>query len=172
MSKTVSLLLAATLSLSACGAIRDSRVNPFNWFGQSQPASVAPKEQTNPLIPTRAGLFGNARAEEQIYSGTPFDQVSNLTVERIPGGAIIRATGLAARQGSYDVRLTPVNEDEEAVEGVLAYRLERILPDRRTNVGTQPTREVVAARRVTDQTLRGVRVIRVEAARNAVESRR
>lgn len=172
MSKTVSLLLAATLTLSACGAVRDSRVNPFNWFGQSRSVAVEPQEQTNPLIPTRAGLFGNARAEEKIYAGTPFDQVTDLTVERIPGGAIIRATGLAARQGSYDVRLTPVNEDEEAVDGVLAYRLERVLPDRRTNVGNEPTREVIAARRVTDQNLRGVRVIRVEARRNAVESRR
>lgn len=173
MSKTVSLLLVATLTLSACGAIRDSRVNPFNWFGQARSAPVEQQEQTNPLIPTRGGgFFAGARAEEEAYDGTPFDQVTDLTIERVPGGAIIRATGLAARQGSYDVRLTPVNEDEEAVDGVLAYRLERVLPATRTNVGTQPTREVIAARQVTDQTLSGVRVIRVEARRNAVESRR
>lgn len=172
MSKTVSLLLAAALTLTACGTIRDSRVNPFNWFGQSRSVATGPAEQTNPLIPTRAGLFGNARAEEEIYTGRPFDQVSDLTIERIPGGAVIRATGLAARQGIYEVQLTPANEDEEAVDGVLIYRLEGVLPDRRTNVGTQPTREVIAARRVTDQILRGVRVIRVEGQRNAVEVRR
>ncbi|WP_432816922.1 hypothetical protein [Sulfitobacter sp. JB4-11] len=172
MSKTLSLLLAATLTLSACGAIRDSRVNPFNWFGQSRAVAVEPREQTNPLIPTRSGLFASSRAEEEVYAGRPFDQVTDLTIERIPGGAIIRATGLAARQGIYEVQLTPANEDEEAVEGVLIYRLEGVLPDRRTNVGTTPTREVIAARRVTDQTLRGVRVIRVEGRRNARESRR
>ncbi|WP_299875272.1 hypothetical protein [uncultured Sulfitobacter sp.] len=172
MSKTVSLLLVATLTLSACGAVRDSRVNPFNWFGQSRSVPVEPQAQTNPLIPTRGGLFASAREKAAEYNGSPFDQVTNLTIERIPGGAVIRATGLAARQGSYDVRLTPVNEDEEAVDGVLAYRLERVLPATRTNVGAQPTREVIAARHVTDQMLRGVRVIRVEARRNAVESRR
>lgn len=172
MSKSLSLLLAATLVLSACGTIRDSRVNPFNWFGQSRSVAVEPKEQTNPLIPTRSGLFATARAEEEIYQGRPFDQVLDLTIERVPGGAIIRATGLAQRQGIYDVRLTPANEEEEAVDGVLTYRLEGILPDTRTRVGTQPTREVIAARQVTDQTLRGVRVIRVEGQRNAREARR
>ncbi|MEL6453077.1 MAG: hypothetical protein AAFQ19_17640, partial [Pseudomonadota bacterium] len=51
---TVTLLTAA-LILSACAAVRDSRVNPFNWFGrgQSEPVVQTTAEEVNPLIPNR-----------------------------------------------------------------------------------------------------------------------
>ncbi|SFD69053.1 hypothetical protein SAMN04488523_10286 [Sulfitobacter brevis] len=171
MRKTTSLLLVLTLSLGACGTIRDSRVNPFNWFGKSrsEPASAS---TTNPLIPASGGLFRRSSAEKNAYEGRPFEQISDLTIEQVPGGAIIRATGLAARQGIYEVQLTPANADEEPVDGVLTYRLEGIRPTGKTAVGAVPTREVIAARRVTDQTLAGVTSIRVEGQLNAQVARR
>ena len=170
MRKTVSVLLVSTLVLSACGGFRDSRVNPFNWFGRGEPAPVAAtSEETNPLIPTRSGLFRSNR-DRDAYLGEPIDSISDLVIERVPGGAIIRATGVAARQGVYDVQLTPAN-DEMVVEGVLTYRLEG-LRQGGTAQGTPATREVIVARKVTDQTLAGARTIRVEAARNALQSRR
>lgn len=172
MRKTLLVLSAATLALSACAGIRESRVNPFNWFGQSREAPVAEAENTNPLIPRGSSLFSRSRADVDVYAGRPFEQVTNITVERIPGGAIIRATGLAARQGIYEVQLTPENEEIEAVEGVLTFRLEGIRPTRATPVGTRPTREVVAAFRVTDKQLVGVRQIRVEGELNAQVTRR
>jgi hypothetical protein len=172
MRKTVTLLLVSSLTLAACGAVRDSRVNPLNWFGQSSSEPVAEAAQTNPLIPKRGGLFANARAKEAVYLGQPFEQVTNLRIERVPGGAIIRATGLAARQGIYAVQLTPQNEAEEPVDGVLTYRLEGVRPGANTAVGTKPTREVIAARQLTNQQLAGVRSIRVEGQQNALVSRR
>jgi hypothetical protein len=98
--------------------------------------------------------------------------VTDLTVERIPGGAIIRATGLAARQGIYAVQLTPENEAELPVDGVLTYRLEGIRPSKPTPIGSKPTREVTAARKLTDQQLAGVQRIRVEGQLNAQVARR
>lgn len=173
MRKTLSILLISTLTLTACGAVRESRINPFNWFGQSRSEAIQPKKNTNPLIPTKSGgIFAGLRAQDAIYEGRPFEQVTNLTIERIPGGAIIRATGLAARQGYYSVQLTPANEDELPVDGVLTYRLEGVRPTQNTAIGTKPTREVIAARRLTDQELRGVRSIRVEGQLNALVSRR
>ncbi|KIN61212.1 putative lipoprotein [Sulfitobacter noctilucae] len=172
MRKTLPLLLAATLAVGACATVRDSRVNPFNWFGQSRSVPVTQAAPTNPLIPQGGGLFANRRAEEAVYIGRPFEQVTDLTIERIPGGAIIRATGLAARQGIYEVQLTPNNEAEEPEDGVLIYRLEGVRPSGPTAVGTVPTREVIAARRVTDQQLRGVSRIRVEGQLNAQVARR
>ena len=172
MRKTLTLLLAATLVLSACATVRDSRVNPFNWFGQSRSEPIAQAENTNPLIPRSGGLFSRGSAEEEVYVGRPFEQVTNLTIERVPGGAIVRATGLAARQGYYAVQLTPENEAEEPEDGVLTYRLEGVRPPNRTAVGAQPTREVIAARRLSDQQLRGVRQIRVEGQLNAQVARR
>lgn len=172
MRTTVSILLVASMALASCG-FRDSRINPLNWFGRGQSEPIAQAEEnTNPLIPRRGGLFSRDREKENRYTGTPFEQVTSLVIERVPGGAVIRVTGLAARQGIYDVRLTPANDEEEAVDGVLTYRLEGVRPDRPTPVGTKPTREVVAARKVTDQQLRGVRSIRVEGELNAQVARR
>ena len=80
--------------LSGCAAIRDSAVNPLNWFGRSQQEGPAPQEDAagaavNPLIPTRSGLFGNARERfRNLDLTTPIDTVTDLRVERVPGGAI------------------------------------------------------------------------------------
>ena len=173
MRKTLPIILISTLTLTACGAVRESRINPFNWFGQSRSEAVQTQKNTNPLIPERSGgLFAGLRAQDAEYLGRPFEQVTALTIERIPGGAIIRATGLAARQGYYAVQLTPATEDELPVDGVLTYRLEGVRPSKNTPVGTTPTREVIAARRITDQDLSGVRSIRVEGQLNALVSRR
>jgi hypothetical protein len=173
MRKTISILLLSTFALGACG-LQDSRVNPFNWFGQSrsEPVGTAPTESTNPLIPRGGGIFSGRRPVEAVYLGQPFQQVTDLTVEPVPGGAVIRATGLAERQGIYAVQLTPANEEELPVNGVLTYRLEGVLPSRATAIGQVPTREVIAARRLTDQQLRGVNVIRVEGQLNAQVARR
>ena len=173
MRKTFSALLVSTLVLTGCATVRDSRVNPFNWFGSARSEPLTQTEvNTNPLIPSSVGLFASARAKRAVYTGQPFDQVTDLTIDRVPGGAIVRVTGLASRQGIYDVRLTPENEDGLPVDGVLTYRLEGVSPAANTAVGQQPTREVVAARKLTDQDLAGVRSIRVEGQRNALVSRR
>ena len=173
MRKTLLALMASTLLVSACGMVRDSRVNPLNWFGRAEPAAVSASEaEANPLIPTRRGLFARIREPEADYEGRPFEQVTDLTVEPVPGGAIVRATGLAARQGIYSVRLTPENEEELPVNGVLTYRLEGVRPDRPTPQGSKATREVIAARHLTTQDLQGVREIRVEGQLNALVSRR
>ena len=172
MRKTILALLASTLLVSACGTVRDSRINPLNWFGPARSAPSAPEESNNPLIPQRSGLFARRAVEVDTYEGRPFEQITDLTIEPVPGGAILRATGLAARQGIYAVQLTPATIDETPVDGVLTYRLEGVRPDKPTPQGSRPTREVIAGRRLTDQMLAGVREIRVEGQMNALVSRR
>lgn len=127
---------------------------------------------TNPLIPQDSGVFSSSRSTETAYPGTPIEAVSSLEIERIPGGAIIRAEGVAAVQGVFDVRLTPTSIEERPEDGVLTYRLQGIRPTT-AQPGTAPqTREVVAARQITDKTLEGVRSIRVEGLQNAQVARR
>lgn len=173
MRISLSVLLIASLTLGACGVVRNSALNPVNWFGRSTSVAVAPTESApvNPLIPQSSGLFGDRNAPK-IYIGEPFEEITDLTIERVAGGAIVRATGLADRQGVYSVQLTPANDDEAPVNGVLTYRLEGIEPVKNTAVGAPATREVTAARKVTDQQLRGVSTIRVEGVRNAQIARR
>ena len=73
------LIVALTLLsfLSACGAVRDSRLNPFNWFGRDREERVQAVEIQGP-VETRPLVA----------------QVISLKVDRMPGGAIIYAVWL------------------------------------------------------------------------------
>lgn len=168
------ILLCGVLGVSACG-FGESRLNPLNWFGSSESVPVeasAEPASTNPLIPQRSGLFSRSRERQAVYPGTPVEEITGLVIERVPGGAIIRATGVASSIGVFDVRLTPENEEETPVDGVLTYRLEGITPPGAIQTGTTRQREVFAGRQLTDQQLQAVRSIRVEGRTNAQVTRR
>ncbi len=162
-------LILVSVTLSGCSAVRESRFNPFNWFGQSREEAVATAEsgEANTLIPRRSSIFRDNEIEE--YAGVPLEEVRALTVERVPGGALIRVTGLAARQGAYDLRL---DADEDADAGTLAYTLRGVYNPQIRNTGAEATREFTAATKVTDQDLQGIRTIRVSARTNARSVRR
>jgi hypothetical protein len=172
MRISLSVLLVASTFIGACGLIGSSPLNPTNWFGRSTSEAVTDTGPVNPLIPgTRRGLFARDDAADA-YIGNPFDEITDLTIEPVAGGALIRATGRAARQGIYAVQLTPANEEAMPVDGVLTYRLEGIRPDANTAQGAPATREVTAALKITNQDLRGVSTIRVEGLNNAQVARR
>lgn len=164
MRRVIPALLVATLTLSACGGFRDSPVNPRNWFGGSKSGPVTPSAK-DALIPPRSAL---ARPEIG-YQGTPVEQVAELSIERIPGGAMIRATGIANRQGAYDVRLVPQGA---ADKGVLSYELQALYPRNATEQGAEASRRVIVALALTDQELDGVRNIRVIGRQNQQTSTR
>lgn len=163
MQKSLSVLLISAVVLSGCG---NSRLNPKNWFGRSQAVPVASATDANPLIPRKNRLL----KRDTSYQGTLVGEIRDLTIERVPGGAIARVAGLADQQGPYEVRLIPLN-DGAPVGGVLSYELRALnLPYKA--VGTERSRTLTAAVFVTDQDLAGVREIRVLGARNARSSRR
>ena len=95
------------------------------------------------------GLF-QSKDSEVVHLKKPIDQVTNLVIEHVPDGAVIRASGLTAVQGVYLVQLTPTTEDETPINGVLAYRLEGVRPECNEGVGSTHTRTVAAARALTD----------------------
>lgn len=149
------LCIAATIA--GCGRIADSRINPVNWFGGGQPAPVAtaapdpdaPDGETRPLM----------------------DQVTQLRIERMPGGAIIHATGLPPTQGYWEGELVPVS-DGGPTGGVLAYQFRANEPLEARRVSTAESRYVEVATRVSTQDLAAVQEVRVTAARNALAARR
>ncbi|OWU84723.1 hypothetical protein ATO6_10320 [Oceanicola sp. 22II-s10i] len=165
MRKTIALLLISSTLLAGCGG---SRLNPMNWFGG---ARSTPRADANPLIPESSGF--SLRRQPRVYAGTPVDQITGLTVERIPGGAIIRVEGVADYQGAYEVKVDPDTEGDEAVDGVLAYTLKARKTARRfAVVGPVQTRRITAAHYVSDEVLREVRTIRVAGVRNVMTVRR
>lgn len=159
-------VLVSALALPGCSAIRDSRVNPANWFGKSR-VEVVNSGPTNPLLPRKSRL---ARPES-VYQGRPVQQIIALKVERTAGGAVVRVTGLSATLGAYDVRLQPVENAEENTR-TLEYTLSAAYSERSRPTAPATSREVVAAVFVSDDELEGVRTIRVTGATNARSVRR
>lgn len=167
MRTTIPALVIAGFLLAGCS----TNANPMNWFDSDPPDArvLEPIEKTNPLIPESTGIFDSRRREAR-YEGTPVDTVSDLTIERFPGGVIIRATGQSGALIPYDARLTPANEDEVPEDGVLTYRLEALYAQ--PSVQSPQAQQVTVARQLTIQELGETRVIRVEGVQNALDRRR
>ncbi|MDT8856375.1 hypothetical protein RNZ50_15375 [Paracoccaceae bacterium Fryx2] len=148
--------LAVTLvlsgALSGCGAVRESRLNPFNWFGRSQP------EQTTTLVATAA--------EQDLRPLV--EQVVAMSIEPMAGGAIVRATGLPPTQGWWEAELVP----RPVEDGVLIYDFRLIPPLKPTPASTARSRQITAAAYLSDIKLDGIRQVTVQAAGNARSSRR
>ncbi|MEX0320253.1 MAG: hypothetical protein AB3N21_20045 [Ruegeria sp.] len=169
MQKPLTLLLVAALTLSACNAWRNSRVNPSNWFGNSRsvPADTATAGEVNPLLPATRG-----RDAAPVDRSIPITAITELKVEPTPTGAIIYATGVANRQGAYAARLRPELTEENAENGVLAFSFRVLYPRDPTPQGPEQTRRITEAISVTNQDLEGIRLIRVTGQQNAREARR
>lgn len=158
-------VLIATLMLSSCGGWRDSAANPRNWFNGDRAVEV-PKD-ANPLLPPQSSsILGDADEDLSVMISV----VQSMVVEQTPSGAIVRAQGLADRQGAYQVEL---RRDEDAEpDGVMAFEFRVVYPPKSTRVGPEATRQVRAAASVSRQDLQSISVIRVIGAENARETRR
>ncbi|MCB1360537.1 MAG: hypothetical protein H6899_05800 [Rhodobacter sp.] len=116
-------LLAISLSLSACGRVRESRLNPMNWFGGSQEETSAPLGPVSdsvdhrPLVP----------------------QINAMTIERTSSGAIVRAEAVMPAAGWWDAELVPENFGRPT-NGTLTFRFVAAAP-------VEPVAETNAAAR-------------------------
>ncbi|KPA22449.1 hypothetical protein shim_07310 [Shimia sp. SK013] len=169
MRIALAVLLMSTLTLTAC----QSRLNPFNWFGNDQEVQVDVDETAvNPLVPNSKGgnsIFGER--PEPVYSGTIVAQVKSVQVHRVPEGAMIEVIGISSIHGAHTVKLDPQNGGLPE-RGVLTYNLLAIHPQGGYTGGPEQSREISVAHILTPAQLEGVRTIRVVAATNARETRR
>ncbi|MBP9048787.1 MAG: hypothetical protein IT543_03120 [Tabrizicola sp.] len=139
------------VAVAGCAGVRQSKLNPFNWFRKSQPREtiVLPgeKKDPRPLV----------------------DTVLSMTVEPIPGGAVVRARGVTPTQGWWDAELVPQELDDK---GILVYEFRLLPPPDRADVNTQQSREIDVAIYISDVKLEAVREIVVQGASNARSARR
>ncbi|MGC9419298.1 MAG: hypothetical protein ACP5EN_10055 [Rhodovulum sp.] len=143
------LILSTALILGGCGTVRESRLNPFNWFGGST-------EETTTVAAGRA----------VVTDPRPLvDFVVEMAVEPVPGGAIVQATGRPPRQGYWMAELVR-DRATPGEDGVLVFDFRVARPEGRTRVGTEPSREVTAGTFLTTQDLERVRSIVVRGERN------
>lgn len=143
------VLVVATLSLlSGCDAIGNSRFNPVNWGGGDAPESLIPVE-TVIVIDDRPLV----------------NQVTELVAEPVPGGIILRATGLPPTQGFWAGDLV-VEPRDDISDGVLAFKFKVLPPLEPQPAASTQTREIVVAEVLSDQALSGFRRITVIGAQN------
>lgn len=152
MRKTLIACLALTIALGGCGRIRDSRLNPFNWFDR-----VERVEQVAPTTETAAD--GRALV----------GQVTELKFDPYPGGVIVRATGLPPTQGWWEAELVARDLDED---GVLVYDFRVFAPLTQTPSSTQRSREITAAASLSDAKLARITRIVVQGQSNALGANR
>ncbi|MCU0903673.1 MAG: hypothetical protein MUE83_07335 [Tabrizicola sp.] len=145
------LILGLGLVLAGCAGLRESKLNPRNWFRKSEPREtiVLPKEEAD-----ARGLV---------------ETVLSMSVEPIPGGAIVRARGQTPTQGYWQAELVPQPLTED---GSLVYEFRIFPPPGKADVNTPQSRQVDVAIYISNVKLENLREIVVQGATNARSSRR
>ena len=161
MRPVIPALLCASLALSACAQISQSRFNPLNWFGTSEAvATGATAAEIRPLVPENA-------ADSIIDTRSLVASVSELSVDRTPDGAIVRAVGTTAVPGQFNAELIATSIDNGVLD--LAFRVQSPATDASSRV--EP-RRITAAYILDNRMLSQVRTIRVSGAQNSLTTRR
>ncbi|NPD17549.1 hypothetical protein HOY34_20400 [Xinfangfangia sp. D13-10-4-6] len=137
------LSLGLVLTLAACGG---SRLNPFNWFGKSEPVEKVEIE------------------EKQTDQRERVANVLNMNVEPVASGVIVRAVGLTPNQGWWEAELVP---QPLTADGILVLDFRISPPWDQTRVSTQRSREVTVALHLSNIKLANVRQIIVQGANDA-----
>lgn len=152
MRRRVLLGLGAAALVAGCGRIRDSRLNPFNWFGgsrQREQVAATPVEAQDPRL-----LVAD---------------VVSLDVDPYSAGAIVRARGIPPTQGWWDAELVARPIDEN---GVQVYDFRVFPPLTETPPGTPVSREITVAVSISAVKLDQISEIVVQGQNNALSSRR
>lgn len=153
MTRALLAVVTITLAVSGCSTIGSSRLNPVNWFSESQ--SQPPTLEMQQARDSRPDV----------------ERVVSMELQRTPDGALLHAVGLPPSQGWWDAELVPENGGR-VVDGTLSFRFKVAPPPRPTRVSTQMSRELTAAVRLSKSDLRGVRRIVVRGATNQQVARR
>lgn len=160
MGKRLIAAVAVLALAGGCARVAESRLNPFNWFGASEPAPV------NSLLPE------DARSAVPADTSSQIPDLISMQVDRMPGGAVVTAEGITLTQGFWDAELVEVTDAVDVPRDTLLldFRVQR--PYRPHPAGAVPTRTVSAGIYLSDIDLRGVRQIIVRGANGQRVSRR
>ena len=110
MKTPILALVIVAVVLVGCGNMRQSRLNPRNWFGTSQEERPALGQVTD-MIDNRALVA----------------QITELAIESTSSGALLRAEAVMPTAGWWDAELVPDNNGRP-VQGVMTFRFVAAAP--------------------------------------------
>lgn len=147
-------LLVVALTVTACGTIRESRMNPRNWFGQAA--------EERPSL---------GRTSDTVDNRALVAQITALTIEPTSSGALVRAEGVTPTAGWWDAQL--VSPSLGRLEGgVLTLRFVAAAPrEPAPDTGVQ-SRTLIAVYPVPAQLLDAISEIVVTGETNSRRTRR
>lgn len=151
MTRPIFALIALSLVLAGCSGVRQSRMNPLNWFGSSTEES-----QLGPVT-----LETDNRALVAA--------VTALSIERTSSGALVRAEAQMPGQGWWDAQLIAENQGRP-VDGVLTYRFVAAAPRQPALGGRAQT--LLVATPVSEFMLAEISTVVVRGATNSRSARR
>lgn len=151
--------LMATVALAGC----QSRLNPAHWSWFERSAS-------EPTLAPKEGYPSDVDPRPRV------SQVVSMQVDRTQGGAIVTAVGLPPTQAYWEAALIPTYKGDggkvAAKDGVIQLEFLAVPPFQHRREGTRISRELSAGIFLSDQSLEGVREIRVVGQNNQRSSRR
>lgn len=161
------IISGLVLSLVAgCASVRESRFNPMNWFGSSEPVAAAqagqPVQVRKTLAPRKGyPVFVDTRALAPT--------ISEMQMVKSASGAIVTATASLPSTGYYDAELVAVPTGS-ADTLVFEFRLRA--PTKAAPAGTPAQRKITAAKSLSNAEISGIRTVIVKGADGARQVRR
>jgi len=163
MLRKLGVLVVISVALTGCARVSESKLNPLNWFDRAPEATAGETVQRKPLVP--------AQAEVTIVDARVLiETLTSASLEPSGNGAILRATGIAARQGYFNAELVLVDITTasqgffnaelvlvDITNGVLTYEFRVERPTGYEAIGSAASRQITVATVIDAAALRGVR---------------
>lgn len=147
----VVLTVTMCLTLAGCGGFGSSSLNPANWFRSGEPEAEG-------LMPA-----ASARRDTRPIA----DSITDIAVDPVPGGVILRARALVPGVDWYGGDLAP--DAARSGGGTLAFTFRARRPD--VPSSTSGSRRLLAGVYLSDDDLLGVTRLAVYGRANALTAR-
>ncbi|MCA0044739.1 hypothetical protein [Celeribacter litoreus] len=152
--------------LAGCSSFGESRFNPMNWFGSSEPVELDADGNQIVILPTLAPKKGYPVLVD-IRQLAP--TLTDMSMVRSASGAIVTATAALPSTGYYDAQLVRVPTENN---DTLAFEFRMRAPSGSAPIGTEAQRRITAAKSLSFEELEGIRTVIVIAADGARQVRR
>ncbi|WP_069299430.1 hypothetical protein [Neptunicoccus sediminis] len=181
MKKLIGAVLLVGM-VSSCGLGNSAGNSAGSSAGSSANSAGSASSAGSAGSASSAGSFGNLfgrrnRVDQRVdpviqNNGGLISVIKEARFERARGGAIIRARGVAPRQGYYDASLYSATGLKPDANGDITLEFRAKEPQFQTNVLGEHSREIDVGIFISNQKLNAANAIRVVGRQNQISLRR